>query len=71
MAITFPTSPSDGDTLTAGELGELNMVDALQGWVGAMRTVMVALVTAQDATYADDAHWPAPPAGSDAFVNQF
>lgn len=40
-------------------------------WIGAMRAVCATLIAAQDATFADSAHWPAPPPSVVALAARF
>lgn len=41
------------------------------GWVQAMRGAFASLAAAQDATFTDDAHWPAVPDGVAALAARF
>lgn len=41
------------------------------GWINAMRGACAALIAAQDATFADDAHWPECPAAVVALAAKF
>lgn len=40
-------------------------------WIGAMQEACRALIGLQDATFADDGHWPAVPAGVAALASRF
>ena len=40
-------------------------------WIADMRTSCAALIAAQDATFADEAHWPACPAETAALAARF
>lgn len=61
-----------GTSLTAEQLAEVVMSNAINLWETAMIEVREALIAAQDtSTYALDATWPAPPAGLSEFLNGF
>jgi len=44
---------------------------SIQQWVFSMQAKVEELAANQDETYADDLHWPAPPAGSAEFIDKF
>ena len=50
---------------------DLNDGDCWLCWVQDMRAACASLVLAQDATYAQEVHWPAMPAGLDTFMEKF
>ncbi len=54
----------DGGTLDSQQSTDLATIRATRLWVSAMLATCRTLIVAADATYADDAHWPAAPAGA-------
>lgn len=45
--------------------------DSGVAWIASMQAVCRALIAAEDDTFADDAHWPAVPAGVAALADRF
>ncbi len=60
-----------GTALTPEQLAEVAMFSAINAWEADMVDAREALITASDVTFADDAHWPAPPAGLVDFLKGF
>ena len=60
-----------GLSLSADQEADVAMARALKEWVSEMRETCRAIILLADATYADDAHWPAAPAGARAFADRF
>ncbi len=59
--------------IAAGLMSEADkaLFDAGVAWIGAMQEACRALIGLQDATFADDGHWPAVPAGVAALASRF
>lgn len=62
---------AQGGQLSAQQSADVALSRAIKGWVVDMQDAARALAELDDATYADDAHWPAPPAGGRAFADRF
>ena len=60
----------DRHVLTLSEADKA-LFDAGVAWIGAMQEACRALIGLQDATFADDGHWPAVPAGVAALASRF
>lgn len=60
-----------GATITPEQEQHIAISMSIQGWIADVQTKAAELVAAQDSTYADDAHWPAIPAGAEALIANF
>lgn len=63
VAIGRTKRKSVEQALTAEQFADLQLLWEIDDWEGRMIDAREALITRVDISYADDGHWPPPPAG--------
>lgn len=70
-AVYLQTLVAAGKPLSAEQQAEVTMFTAINDWEARMIDAREALIAAAEPSYADSAHWPAPPEGLAAFMSGF
>lgn len=63
VAVGRDQGRSIGETLSAEQQADVQLIWSLDDWETATIATREVLIAAADEGYADDAHWPPPPAG--------
>lgn len=71
LSVDLVNRKLDGETLAPTDEADLEMASALKAWVAAMQAKRRDLRDSGDATFAQDSHWPAAPAGAVTFAARF